>query len=131
MREERSLSKIQLKREDFGNVFYSIDDHVTFKRYLEHSYKPIGYDEEDRCKEISQIITSYCPDQIFTLDYGVVTKMSCAADEASEEDLIEHRTNFCKDVCWQQVIPAGALNYNGNFVYKEEATISLEEENDA
>lgn len=123
------MSKIQLKREAFGNVVYSIDDHVTFKEYLESSYEPNGYDEEAWHEEISQIITSYCPDQIFTLDYGVVTKMSCAADEASEEDLIEHQTNFCKDVCWQQVIPAGTLNYNGNFVYKEEATISFKEEN--
>lgn len=119
------MSKIQLKREDFDNVVYSVDDHVTFKRYLERSYKPDGCSEEAWREEISQIVTSYCPDQIFTLDHD--TNMICSADAASEEELVERRNNFCKDACWDQVVPAGTLNYSGRFVYKEDNDLACKE----
>lgn len=119
------MNKIQLKREDFDNVVYSVDDRVTFKRYLERSYKPDEWDEEAWHEEISQIVASYCPDQIFTLDHD--TNMICSADAANEEELIERRNDFCKDVCWHQVIPVGTLNYNGHFVYKEDEDLAREE----
>ena len=119
------MNKIKLKREDFDNVVYSVDDRVTFKRYLERSYKPDGCGEETWHEEISQIMDIYCPDQIFTLDHD--TNMICSADVASEEELVERRNDFCKDVCWHQVIPAGTLNYNGHFVYKEDDDLAREE----
>lgn len=119
------MSKIQLKYEDFSNVSYNMDECVTFKEYLERSYKPNGCDEEAWYDEISQIMASYCPDQIFTLDHD--TNMICSADAASEEELVERRNDFCKDVCWYQVIPAGTLNYNGHFVYKEDDDIARAE----
>lgn len=119
------MSKNQLKREDFDNPVYTIHDRVTFKGYLERSYKPNGHNEEAWYEEILQIMTSYCPDQIFTPGHG--TNMICSADASSEDELVERRNDFCKDVCWHQVIPAGTLNYNGHFVYKEDDDLAREE----
>lgn len=119
------MNKIQLKREDFSNVSYNKNEYVTFKGYLERSYKPNECDEEAWYEELSKIMTSYCPDQIFTFDHD--TNMICSADEASEEELVERRNDICKDVCWHQVIPTGTLNYNGHFVYKEDDDLAREE----
>lgn len=116
------MIKVQLKREDFNNIIYSVSDRVTFKEYLENSYKTNGYDEEARLEEVLQIITSYCPEQIFILDDGAIAKMRCYED-ADEEDL----NDFCKNICWNQVVPYGTLNYNGHFVYEEDCSSAREE----